>query len=99
MGSCVSAVLVAEDGATRRAEARCGGSRETGGSGLGLAIVHALVHTHGATVTASNVPGAGTTVTVRIRMRFRGSVVGISRSFRFQLRSIRWPMMSGAVMA
>jgi two-component system sensor histidine kinase BaeS len=41
-------------------------SRETGGSGLGLAIVHGLVRAHGGTVSASSVPGAGTTFTIRL---------------------------------
>jgi two-component system sensor histidine kinase BaeS len=41
-------------------------TRETGGSGLGLAIVHGLVLAHGGTVTASSVPGAGTTFTIRL---------------------------------
>jgi len=38
-----------------------------GGSGLGLAIIDAIMQAHGGTATLSARPGAGTTVTVRMR--------------------------------
>ncbi|WP_456238095.1 sensor histidine kinase [Nonomuraea cypriaca] len=40
--------------------------RRTGGSGLGLSIVRKLVEAHGGTVSASSVPGEGTTLTLRL---------------------------------
>lgn len=41
-------------------------SAGTGGSGLGLAIVARLVELHGGTVSASNGPGGGASVTMRL---------------------------------
>lgn len=41
-------------------------SRKSGGSGLGLAIVSAIAAAHGGTAEASNEPGAGAHVTVRL---------------------------------
>jgi two-component system sensor histidine kinase CpxA len=41
-------------------------TRETGGTGLGLAITERAVRQHGGTVTASNVPGGGFVVEIRL---------------------------------
>jgi signal transduction histidine kinase len=41
-------------------------TRETGGTGLGLAITERAVRLHGGTVTASNVPGGGFAVELRL---------------------------------
>ena len=40
--------------------------RQTGGSGLGLAITDRAVRLHGGTVTASNQPGGGLCVEIRL---------------------------------
>jgi len=45
---------------------RAGGSRATAGVGLGLAIVDAIAHAHGGAATASNRPGGGAAVTLRL---------------------------------
>jgi two-component system OmpR family sensor kinase len=45
---------------------RGAGSRETAGVGLGLAIVAAIAQAHGGTATASNSPGGGADVTLRL---------------------------------
>ena len=42
-------------------------SRAEGGTGLGLAIVRHLVEAHGGRVSAESVPGAGTTIFIRVR--------------------------------
>lgn len=49
-----------------RAEA--GRSRRSGGAGLGLAIVKGVIEAHGGSVAASNLPGCGAMVTLRIPM-------------------------------
>jgi two-component system OmpR family sensor kinase len=41
-------------------------TRSAGGSGLGLSIVAAIVEAHGGTASMTSVPGAGTTVTIRL---------------------------------
>ena len=41
-------------------------SRESGGVGIGLAIVQAAIHNAGGTVTASSIPGSGSTFTVTL---------------------------------
>ncbi len=41
-------------------------TRETGGTGLGLTITERAVRLHGGTVTASNVPGGGFAVEIRL---------------------------------
>jgi two-component system sensor histidine kinase BaeS len=41
-------------------------TRQSGGSGLGLAIVRKLAEGHGGTVTATSVPGQGSTFTLRL---------------------------------
>jgi two-component system sensor histidine kinase CpxA len=41
-------------------------TRETGGAGLGLAITERAVRLHGGTVTATNVPGGGFVVEIRL---------------------------------
>jgi two-component system sensor histidine kinase CpxA len=41
-------------------------TRETGGTGLGLAITERAVRLHGGTVTASNAPGGGLLVELRL---------------------------------
>lgn len=43
-------------------------ARATGGSGLGLSIVHGLVAAHGGTASASNAPGGGAVITLRLPM-------------------------------
>jgi two-component system sensor histidine kinase BaeS len=43
-----------------------GRDRDTGGVGLGLAIVRAVAEAHGGSATASNPPGCGAMVTLRL---------------------------------
>jgi signal transduction histidine kinase len=50
----------------RVADAR---DRQSGGIGLGLSISQRAVHIHGGTVTASNVPGGGLAVEIRLPLR------------------------------
>jgi signal transduction histidine kinase len=45
---------------------RANGSHGTAGAGLGLAIVAAIAQAHGGSTTASNRPGGGAEVTVRL---------------------------------
>ncbi|MDH2427550.1 ATP-binding protein [Sphaerisporangium sp. TRM90804] len=40
--------------------------RRTGGSGLGLAIAPKLVEAHGGSLSATSVPGEGSTFSVRL---------------------------------
>jgi two-component system, OmpR family, sensor kinase len=42
-------------------------ARAGGGAGLGLAIVDAVVRAHGGTASASNLPGGGAAITLRLR--------------------------------
>ena len=44
-------------------------SRHHGGAGLGLSIVDATVRAHGGTTAITSIPGAGTTITVRLPER------------------------------
>lgn len=44
-------------------------ARATGGSGLGLSIVAGLVAAHGGTASASNAPGGGAVITLRLPTR------------------------------
>ncbi|MDR2770616.1 MAG: HAMP domain-containing histidine kinase [Clostridiales Family XIII bacterium] len=46
-------------------------TRESGGSGLGLAIAKEIVGAHGGEIEADSAPGAGTTVTIRLRAYLR----------------------------
>ena len=48
-------------------------ARETGGTGLGLAITERAVRLHGGTVTASNVPGGGFVVEIRLPLNASAS--------------------------
>jgi len=48
-------------------------SRAYGGSGLGLAIVEAIIHAHQGQVTVESTVGAGTKVTVRLKVLGAGS--------------------------
>src|SRR5213593_1866786 len=41
-------------------------ARDTGGAGLGLPIARSIVATHGGTLAAESVPGAGSTFTIRL---------------------------------
>jgi len=43
-------------------------SRQLGGAGLGLSIAREIVDAHGGTIDVTSTPGAGTTVTVRLRL-------------------------------
>jgi signal transduction histidine kinase len=43
-------------------------SRQLGGAGLGLSIAREIVDAHGGKIEVVSTPGAGTTVTVRLRL-------------------------------
>jgi signal transduction histidine kinase len=72
----VAGIVVADDGPgmtpqQRRAALRRYVSATPGGTGLGLAIVHRLVTTDGGTLTLSDTPGGGLTVSIEVPVAVR----------------------------
>ncbi len=60
---------------------RSPGQRE-GGSGLGLSIVRAIVTRHGGRVSATSVPGQGTTIRLDLPLGHRAPAAGFTRAER-----------------